>query len=113
MNKNGLNPSLHIYLDIAMFSGSHLVSFEVTMPRLWSADYYPNNRARVMLKEDILDILIKEKQYVFIHFPFNINLSENQAEILVDALVRKGFHIHTIVTSAYGQSQQQYVMKRG
>lgn len=96
-----------------MFSGTHLVSFEVTMPRLWTPDYYPNGRSRVMLKEDVLDLLIKEKQYVFIHFPFNINLSENQAEILVDALVRRGFQIHTIVTSAYGQSQQQYVMKRG
>ena len=95
-----------------MFSGTHLVSFEVTMPRLWMPDYYPNGRARVALKEDVVDLLCKEKQYVIIHFPFNINLAENQCEILVDALVRRGFCIDQVVTSAYGQSQQQYIMKR-
>lgn len=95
-----------------MFSGTHLVAFEVTMPRLWTPDYYPNGRARVALKEDVLDLITKEKQYVIIHFPFNINLSENQCEILVDALVRKGFGIHQVITSTYGQSQQQFIMKR-
>lgn len=95
-----------------MFSGTHLVSFEVTMPRIWTPDYYPNGRARVILKEDVLDLLTNEKKYIIIHFPFNINLQENQCEILVDALVRRGFCIDHVVSSAYGQSQQQYIMRR-
>lgn len=95
-----------------MFSGTHLVVFEVTMPRLWIADYYPNNRARVMLKEDILDSLINGKQYVMIRFPFNINLCEHQAEQILDALIRKGFIIDHMVTTKYGEWNQQYIMKR-
>ena len=78
-----------------MFSGSHLVSFEVTMPRLWSIDYYPSNRGHVILKEDVLDLITKEKVYVIIHFPFNITLHENQSEILLDALMRRGFVIES------------------
>ena len=95
-----------------MFSGSHLISFEVTMPRLWTIDYYPNNRGRVILKEDVLDLLVKEKVYVIIHFPFNITLQENQSEILLNALIQRGFVIDHVLTSSYGQSSKEYVMKR-
>ena len=35
-----------IILRYRMFSGTHLVAFEVTMPRLWMPDYYPNGTAR-------------------------------------------------------------------
>lgn len=95
-----------------MFSGSHLVSFEVTMPRLWSIDYYPSNRGRVMLKDDVLDLITKEKEYVIIHFPFNITLHENQSEILLDALMSRGFVIDHVVISTYGNSSKEYIMKR-
>ena len=95
-----------------MFSGSHLVAFEVTMPRLWTPDYFPNGRGRVVLREAILDEIINGKQYVIIHFPFNINLNENQSEILLNALIQRGFTIEHIVTSTYGQSQQQFVLKK-
>ena len=95
-----------------MFSGTHIVAFEVTMPRLWAPDYYPSGRATVMLKEDVLDSLINGKHYVMIRFPFNINLSENQADILLDTLIRKRFIIDHVVTTSYGEWQQQYIMKR-
>ena len=95
-----------------MFSGSHLVSYDVTIPRLWTIDYYPNGKGRVLLKEDVLDLLINEKVYVLIHFPFNISLQENQSEILLDALIKRGFMIDHVLTSAYGQSSKEYIMKR-
>ena len=95
-----------------MFSGSHLVSFEVTMPRLWTIDYFPNNRGRVMLKDDVLDSLVKEKQYVIIHFPFNITLQESQLEFLLDGLMKRGFVIDHVVSSKYGTSAKEYIMKR-
>ena len=95
-----------------MFSGTHLASFEVTMPRLWSPDYYPNGRARVMLKEDVLQNIIKDKLYIFVNFPFNITLHESQQELLIDSILRHGYSIDHIVTSTYGESSRQYVFKR-
>ena len=95
-----------------MFSGTHLASFEVTMPRLWSPDYYPNGRARVMLKEDVLLTIIRGKKYILVHFPFNITLQESQQELLFDAILRDGYIIDHIVTSSYGQSSQQYIFKK-
>ena len=95
-----------------MFSGSHLVSFEVTMPRLWTIDYFPSNRGRVILKEDILESLVKEKQYVIIYFPFNITLQESQLEFLLDALMKRGFVIDHVVSSKYGTYAKEYIMKR-
>jgi len=95
-----------------MFSGSHLVSFEVTMPRLWTIDYYPNNRGRVIIKDDVLDVLVKDKLYVIIYFPFNITLQENQSEILLDALIKRGFVIDHVVSSKYGTSAKEYILKR-
>lgn len=95
-----------------MFSGTHLTSFEVTMPRLWTPDYYPNGRAHVMLKEDVLLSIIKGKKYVFVNFPFNITIQESQQELLFDAILRDGYLIDHIVTSTYGQTSRQYVFKR-
>lgn len=95
-----------------MFSGSHLVSFDVTMPRLWTPDYFPNGRGRIVLRDAILDEITNGKQYVIIQYPFNINLNENQGEILLNALIQRGFVIEHVLTSAYGQTQMQYIMKK-
>jgi len=65
-----------------------------------------------MLKEDILDSLVKEKQYVIIYFPFNITLQESQLEYLLDALIKRGFVIDHVVSSKYRTSAKEYIMKR-
>jgi len=82
------------------------------MPRLWTIDYYPNNRGRVIIKDDVLDVLVKDKLYVIIYFPFNISLQENQSEILLDALIKRGFVIDHVVSSKYGTFAKEYILKR-
>ena len=95
------------------YGGTHLISFDVNMQSLWVTDY--NNvqgTSRRILDDNRLAALINDKLYVMIRFPFNISLAESQKEMLLDAIIRRGYRIDHVVSLGSGPVSHEYIMKK-
>ena len=95
------------------FIGTHLVAFDVTMAGLWLAETDENNRRvnRSLCQNQLYD-LTHNKLFVTVRVPYNRGLFENQLEILLDALITRGFAIQQVVTHPAGPIMTEYLMRR-
>ena len=104
---------MYNYNIMRSYGGTHLCSFDINIQCLWGTDY--NNvqgTSRIMLDDTRLGALINDKLYVIIRFPFNISLAEFQKEMLLDAIIRRGYRLEHVVSLGNGPVSHEYIMKK-
>ena len=98
------------------FHGTHILAFDVQMPRLWDTDYNPASQTRHMrVRRSVLESMIKPTTIqIHVRVPFNPTLNENQLETLMDSIYEldKGFQFKSCVNSEFGVYQQTWIFVR-